>query len=774
MVISDVLSEIMKQASRMIWVSILIKSLYPSSALQLSEYIKDGPDGFLRFTREASSEIFRELSGVCYCWSKVIVERQKSIKRSLENQIIKTTIQQSWNILVDHMHVSETLLKQLFEEDVLLNEEILECKSIHTKDRNKTILNILKQKDFKHLHKFLSLLEKSCQQHLTNRIISFGIHWETFQDKWPLDEKRKLLIAANRAALIENMDLERHFVFHADYKKQSPNLISILYKRNCITVEQRNDLIRKRETPQKQQLLALLENGSFEMYKIFIEYFEKTGQCEVVILLQPNQEVQKYGHHIVNCLSRATDILDMLEQKIKFSLEDYSADSIQHTPFKSLNQFRKNEIVANILECNQLDAYICFLNGILRTEQPEILLPMFQSIPHSNVLGNFESYLMETIDPKPELLLKLLDSHVINSAQMRAIELETTLTERKKKLLKIIFKASPKHAILFFTALVQIGRSNILGNLQLTYSDPPNAVEDYIIADEDVDISPEGESPEAVKLVKAESDVHSLHHSDQTVASMPMYLQEDSIRNDRATEFLLEASNSSASRARAKASQSRLTSVVIRNEAALSTGMRNRLFLKRVAINKGASVSVQNLSRHLTAILGYVSEISDALYQRKVPSAKYSAMENLTITIDQEELTKNRVKYVYEVLTSYIDPKGYILNKLAKDGVLTLNERNEIEELPDKVKRAEKLLSMLGSVEHSKAFTIFRESLLQDYSGIVQMIDMAKYLEPELLTETGDDDLSQDNTNSSTLVSFSTNLIFVLNLVKPIICTEWT
>ena len=688
-VIPDVLFEmILEQASRMIWVSILIESFHPSSARQLSEHIKDGLVGFLRFVREATSQIFCELSNVSGYWRKY-VEKRKSVKRSLISQIIKTAIQRSWNILVDHLHVNDTLLKQLFEKDVLLSEEILECDSIPTKDRNKQILNILKQKDFTHLHKFLLLLEKSCQQHLTNRVISFGVHWETFQDKWPLNVKFKILIAANRNALIEKMDLEKRFVFHAEYKKRSPDLISILFIGNFITDDQRNDLIKKTGTPQKQQVLDLLENGSFEMYKIFIEYFERTGQCDILPLLQPNQEVHKYSHHIVNCLSKASDILMMLKRRIKFSIEDYSADSIQHTHFKSLNQFRNNETVANILECNQPDVYICFLNGILRTKQPDILLPMFQSIPHSKMLGNFESYLIETIDPKPELLFNLLDSHVINNAQMRAIESTETSKERNKELLKVIFKTSPKYFNLFLTALVQTSGSNILGNLQLTYSDPSGIVDDNFIADDDVDISLEGQSFETPKLVETKSETLSIRGSDRTDESIPI-TQRDSGEKNLDTGKTLRSRNVFVSLRKNKVSQ--LTSAVIQHEASLPVGIQNILFLKKVAIAKGPSVNVQHLSRHLSSILGYFAEISDALYNSEVLSSNYSAMENLTITIDQEELTKNHVKHMYEVLTSNIDPKGYILNKLAGDGVLTSNESNKIEELSDKVNRAKKLL----------------------------------------------------------------------------------
>ena len=751
-VIPDVLFEmILEQASRMIWVTLLIESFHTSSALQLIEYIKDGPDGFLRFVKETTAQIFCELSNVSGYWRKY-VEKLQSVKRSLMSQIITTAIQRSWNILVDHMHVNDTLLKQLFEKDVLLNEEILECDSVPTKDRNKQILNILKQQDFKHLHKFLLLLEKRRQQHLTNRIISFGVHWEKFQDKWPLDVKIKLSIAANRDDLMKKMDLEKRFVFHAEYKKRSPDLISILLIGNCITDDQRNDLIRESEIAQKQQVLALLENGSLEMYKIFIEYFERTGQCDVVHLLQPNQKVQKYSHHIVNCLSNATDILNMLKRRIKSSLEDYSADSIQHTPFKSLNQFRKNETVASILECNQPDVYMCFLNGILRTKQPGILLPMFQSIPPSNVLGNFESYLMETIDSKYELLLKLRDSHVINSEQMRAIDLKGTLQERNKELLKIIFKTPPKYFNLFLTVLSQSSGSNILGNLQLTYSDPSNPGEDNFIADEVVDISHESESLEIPELVEVESEVLSICGLDRTDDFLPMS-QHGSGEKTLNTGKTLRSRKTFVSPRKNKSSQ--LTSVVIRNEATLPAEIQNILFLKRVAIAKRSSVSVQNLSRHLSSILGYFTEISDASYHREVLLSNYSAIENLTITIDQEELTKNRVKYVYEVLTRNIDPKGYILNMLLEDGVLTSKERTEIEALPDQMIRAEILLSVLFNVEHSKAFTIFRESLLRDYSGIVQMIDRAHNLEPDLLTTTGNDPLTE-NTSNSALVSIFT------------------
>ena len=208
------------------------------------------------------------------------------------------------------------------------------------------------------------------------------------------------------------------------------------------------------------------------MYKIIIDYFEQTDQNDVAHLLQPNQEIHKYGKLIVNCLDRAKDILNsMIEKKqIESSLLDHS--TISDPPFfsESLNRFQQNETVLRILECSKSDVYIFFLNILLSMKQYELLLPMFESIPHSKLIENFESYILDSIDTSSDFLIKLYNFHVINSAQMRDIELERTPTEQNKQLFNIISKSSAKSFNLFLTALALTGRSNLLEQIQLMHS----------------------------------------------------------------------------------------------------------------------------------------------------------------------------------------------------------------------------------------------------------------------------------------------------------------
>ena len=111
-----------------------------------------------------------------------------------------------------------------------------------------------------------------------------------------------------------------------------------------------------------------------------------------------------------------------------------------------------------------------FLNILLSTKQYELLLPMLGSIPHSKLIENFESYFLDSIDIGSDLLLELCNSHVIDSTQMRAIEFESTSTERNKQLLNIISNSSPKSFNLFLTALAQTDRSNVLEQMQLMHS----------------------------------------------------------------------------------------------------------------------------------------------------------------------------------------------------------------------------------------------------------------------------------------------------------------
>ena len=249
------------------------------------------------------------------------------------------------------------------------------------------------------------------------------------------------------------------------------NLVSLLVENRCFTSEKGQKLKQLEQKQKQHELFKFLENGSVvEMYEIVIDYLERTGQHEVVQMLQLNMEVQKYGKHIVNCLAKATDILNNKNEKqiILSTLLDHFSAKNHPVHSRNSNRFRDNENILNILECSEHDVYIFFLNFLLTTAQQELLLPMFKSIPHSKLIENFELYLLDSINADSDLLIQLYKFYVINSTQKRTIESKRTLKGRNKELLNIISKTTPKSFNLFLTALVRTGRSNFVGKMRLT------------------------------------------------------------------------------------------------------------------------------------------------------------------------------------------------------------------------------------------------------------------------------------------------------------------
>ena len=85
---------------------------------------------------------------------------------------------------------------------------------------------------------------------------------------------------------------------------------------------------------------------------------------------------------------------------------------------------------------------------------------------------------------------------------------------------------------------------------------------------------------------------------------------------------------------------------------------------------------------------------------------------------DCEEIRQN-----YQTISSNIDPKGYILNKLFEQEIITIHQKIEVQECSDAKTRAEKLLKILFKASHPKAFEVFREALQKDYGWIAQLID---------------------------------------------------
>ena len=460
---------ILKRTLWMMWVRFIIKSFEPCSSMSLAEYFRDGIQGFSKFVKVSAIYIYLELSSVCCVWRRLLERNGKSLKTNLLWNISRTAIERSLKSLVENLCVQDGLLDQFLNEKLITMEEKANCESNPDKGIDNLIryLNRDKRHAFAKLLKFLILLDKQCKRHLVNPVIGFGIHWRNFEKKFPLNIKTKLIIAiaARGKKLFSSMNIEdrgRNKLLGG--KQMSPafeikqtensdrkdglsrDLVSLLYENRCITVEDKNEINQLEENVKQQKLLILLENGSVEMYEIVIDYLERTGQNDAAHMLQPNHEVRKYGKHIVNCLNRATDFLKSMveKKKIASSLLDHFSVKDHHRYSGRLNRLEHNELVLNILECSDQDLYIFFLNFFLATQQQELLLPMFKSIPHSKLIENFESYLLDSIDAKSDLLLELYKFHVINSAQVRSIESKRTLKERNKELWNIIIKTTPK------------------------------------------------------------------------------------------------------------------------------------------------------------------------------------------------------------------------------------------------------------------------------------------------------------------------------------------
>ena len=87
---------------------------------------------------------------------------------------------------------------------------------------------------------------------------------------------------------------------------------------------------------------------------------------------------------------------------------------------------------------------------------------------------------------------------------------------------------------------------------------------------------------------------------------------------------------------------------------------------------------------------------------------------------------KRKTQKNYIQIASSLDPKGFIVNKLFAEGILTFSEMEEINDCQDKEKRAQKMFSFLFKTAHPGAFVAFREALQKDYDWIVKMIDECK------------------------------------------------
>ena len=105
-------------------------------------------------------------------------------------------------------------------------------------------------------------------------------------------------------------------------------------------------------------------------------------------------------------------------------------------------------------------------------------------------------------------------------------------------------------------------------------------------------------------------------------------------------------------------------------------------------------------------------------------------MENLSIIIDPEEVKRMKerklktiIQNLSEKLITNIDPSGYILQTLHAKGVLTSQQKTEVESMPNKETRTQQLLSILSTSEHVGAYRIFVEALKHGHAELFQVID---------------------------------------------------
>ena len=82
------------------------------------------------------------------------------------------------------------------------------------------------------------------------------------------------------------------------------------------------------------------------------------------------------------------------------------------------------------------------------------------------------------------------------------------------------------------------------------------------------------------------------------------------------------------------------------------------------------------------------------------------------------------MKKIFTVVSVGFDPEGYILDKLFEKDVITAQQVQEIEAIPENGGRAKKLLYLLYSeISHPEAFIVLREALKEEYGWLVQQID---------------------------------------------------
>ena len=717
----------LKQTSWMMWVCFLISTLQPCSTTPMKEYLEEGIRGFSNFVKVSSSNIYRELSSVCIGWRNLLQNERygKSIRSELLSRITRLSIKKSKKILIECLDAQDGLLDLFLNEKLITSVQKNDCESMPA-ESSKIFVGILRRatQPFAKLLKFLRLLKKQCKSHLVNHVISFGVHWPSFEKKWPLDKMTKLLIAAWGHDITYNINSVRYIVTVNMLFEESISydLVQLLFENCCITVEKRNQL-KQLQDPQKTKILMkLLKHGSVEMFEIAIDYFKLTGQDEIVDVLQLVKEVDLCFKHIINCLNGAEEILQRMAGRTrlvssllkKFSINGFS---------DRLKKFQKNELLLTILSICDADLNEFFMNFLLTSNQHVLLIPVLRNDSHSEVIKEYESYLIDSINADEELLLKLVDLNVINRSQMRAIVTKKTFMKRNKTLLRVISKASFKSFNFFLTALAQPCRSNILESMRpepCKPSENDSSVAGSGIADKQVEmVADTGKETNLISnFIGTEPYVESMDSEDDLRDSdeilQPLRFETD----QEMIEFTLEKDNNSGSMNEINPWSSLDLSRFL-NES-LPDDIQSLVFLKIVAISQLLPAYVDNPSQHLSSLLVY---LSNNIYNQERLCSYYTVDR---MKDKRYELTMRAVvESLYDTLTTVIDPFGYILETLVEYRVLTSRDISELKAYHSSKSRAELLLSILFTSEHLKAFRVFVKALQRYYPAVVQMINDA-------------------------------------------------